>query len=140
MSSAAAIRKWSPGLMATFLAVPLLNLGYQFGAEQLAHVTAGIPFGPDWLVGIMRQPWMAAIIVIEIGSFIAWMSVLASLSVSEAFPLTAVGYLLVIALGWIWLREPIRPLQIVGAVSIALGVFFVGSGGVARDANSAGYG
>lgn len=137
MSDVATIKRWSPGLLATFIAVPALNLGYQFCAEQLAQATAGLPFGWAWLTAVASQPWTAAIIILEIGSFAAWMSVLARLSVSEAFPLTAVGYLLVIALGWIGLHEPVRPLQIVGAMAITLGVFFVGSGGVSPNAKAA---
>ena len=106
-------------------AVPVLNLGYQFCAETLAKATRDAPFGLAWIVSVFLQPWTALLAVLEIGSFAVWMIVLSRLSISVAFPLTAVSYALVVALGWFAFHEPIRPLEIVGAVAITTGVFLL---------------
>ena len=108
-------------------AVPILNLGYQFCAEQVAKATLGVPFGLGWLRAVLFQSWTIGLVALEVGSFAVWMIVLSRVSMSVAFPLTAVSYALVVALGWFVFHEPIEILQIVGAVAITTGVFMIGA-------------
>jgi len=129
---AASAQRGRLALYAVLPSVPVLNLGYQFCAEKLAQASAGAPFGLGWLMTAFSQPWTLALVILEAGSFAAWMIVLSRLSVSAAFPLTAVSYGLVTALGWFVFREPVRPLEIVGGLAIALGVFLIGGEGKAQ--------
>lgn len=108
-----------------FPAVPLLGLGYQYCVERLAQATLDQPIGPGWIAALFAQPWTLGVIVLEVGSFIAWMIVLARWPLSAAFPLTSISYGLVIALGWFVLHEPIRPLEIVGSIIILAGFFLL---------------
>jgi len=128
MSTHVAVR-WNGSLLAVFASVPVLGVGYQFCAEQLAQASASRPFGLGWISAVVFQPWMVALVALEAASFVAWMIVLARVSVSEAFPLTAVSYALVTALGWFGFHEPVRPLQIVGATAIAAGIYLLKRGG-----------
>ena len=116
-------------LYAVLPAVPVLNLGYQFCAEKLAQATLGAPLGLSWFTAALSQPWTLALIALEAASFAGWMIVLARLSLSAAFPLTAVSYGLVTLLGWVVFHEPVRLLEIIGGIFIAGGVFLIGSEG-----------
>lgn len=109
-------------------AVPALGLGYQFCAREIAEATKALPFGLAWLVAVTSQPLVALVVLLEIGSLIAWTTVLSRLPISAAFPLTAISYGVVVALGWFAFHEPILPLQLVGAVAVLIGVYLLGSG------------
>jgi multidrug transporter EmrE-like cation transporter len=111
---------------ALWVALPLLGLGYQVAAKQTAGGLGARAFGPDWLVDAAISPWMWAMVVMEIASFVAWMAVLAEMKLSAAFPLSAVGYVLVVAAGWTVFHEPANALQIVGGLAILAGVCLIG--------------
>jgi len=98
----------------------------QYLAERTAGALAGLPVGVDWLARAAASPWVRAWIACEILTFAAWMSVLADAALSKAFPMTAAGYVLVVALGWIGFGEPVRPAQLAGAVAILAGVWLLG--------------
>ena len=54
------------------------------------------------------------------------MVVLAELSLSAAFPMTAAGYVLVIGMGWTVLGEPVSWLQVIGGAAILGGAWLLG--------------
>ena len=56
------------------------------------------------------------------------MVVLAEFQLSEAFTISAVGYVLVIAVSWTVFGEPAGPSQIIGASAILVGVWLIGRG------------
>lgn len=107
-------------------AMPLLTVGYQIAAEEAARALAGRDLNLEWLRFAVGQPWFQALIVIDIVSFVAWMVVLAEFQLSEAFTISAIGYVLVIAVSWTAFGEPARPLQMLGAVAILIGVWLIG--------------
>ena len=79
-----------------------------------------------WLWRAVQTPWIDAWIVAEIVTLAAWTVVLSQMSLSAAFPMTALGYALVIALGWTVFHEPATLLQGLGAVAILAGVWLLG--------------
>jgi len=97
----------------------------QYLAERTAGALSGLPLGVDWLAHAAASPWVRAWIACEILTFTAWISVLADASLSQAFPMTAAGYILVVALGWIGFGEPVRPAQLAGAMAILTGVWLL---------------
>jgi drug/metabolite transporter (DMT)-like permease len=52
--------------------------------------------------------------------------VLANLTLSAAFPMTALGYVLVIGLGWTVLNEPVTLAELIGGAAILAGVWLLG--------------
>jgi multidrug transporter EmrE-like cation transporter len=110
---------------AAFVTVPILGLGYQLCAEHTAGALLGVPFGVAWIVRAAAEPWARGLVALEIMSFAAWMYVLSKAELSAAFPLTAVSYLLVIALGWFGFHEAVTLPQILGAVAILAGVWLL---------------
>lgn len=116
------------GLWAICGLLPMLGLGFQVAAKETAETLKHTAFGLDWLVLLFQQPWAAALLCLEIASFAAWMYVLSKMRLSAAFPLTALGYVLIIGFSWTVFDEPATVLQIVGGGVIMAGVWLIGSG------------
>lgn len=106
--------------------VPLGSLAYQIAAKLLAEGLTGLPLGPVWLAHALLQPLFWALIVSEILGLVAWMYVLANTSISAAFPLSAVSYVLIILASWAVFREPFSLLQLAGGAAILAGVRLLG--------------
>lgn len=115
--------RWARPLV--WLAMPALGLVNQYCAEQVARAAAA-PFGLHWFALAAATPWLWAWIALELATLAVWMVVLSELKVSEAFPMTAIGYMLVIGLGWTVFQEPVAPLEIVGGAMILGGVWLLG--------------
>jgi hypothetical protein len=107
-------------------AMPLLGLANQFCAERLAQRLIGEPFGAAWIGKAAASPLLYVWMSLEVLTLTAWMLVLADLNLSAAFPMTAIGYVLVIGLGWTVLHEPISAFQLVGGAAILSGVWLLG--------------
>lgn len=106
--------------------MPALAGATQFLAERTAHVVEGQPFGVAWLIKVARsapaQMWLG----VEVVALLAWLTALGELKVSEAFPLTAVEYVVVVAIGWVLFREPVTAAQVAGGLAILVGVWLLG--------------
>jgi len=110
---------------AAWVAMPLLSVANQYCAERLAHALGGDPPSWGWFAAALHSPWLQAWVGLEVVTLLVWMMVLAKLSLSAAFPMTAVGYVLVIAMGWTVLGEPASLLQALGGASILAGVWLL---------------
>lgn len=115
-------------LIALCLGLPLLGLGYQVASKSTAMVLDDMPFGVDWMIAAFSQPWGPLLLVIEVLSLITWMIVLAEIKLSAAFPMLALGYLLVMVAGWTLFHEKMDWLQVVGGLAILGGVWLIGRG------------
>jgi drug/metabolite transporter (DMT)-like permease len=110
---------------AAFATVPILGLAYQLCAERTAKALTGVPLGLAWFAHAAANPWARGLVALEIMSFAAWMYVLSKAELSAAFPLTAVSYLLVIALGWFGFHEAATLPQALGAAAILAGLWLL---------------
>ncbi|WP_245441555.1 EamA family transporter [Rhizobium vallis] len=108
----------------TWLAVPVLNTLFQvfmkLGAVQLSGAE-----GATLLHDALASHWILAALVVEVVCFFVWMTILAELDLSRAFPLSGISYVLIIASGWLMFGEPIVALQIVGSGLILAGVWMI---------------
>ena len=107
-------------------ALPLLSLGYQITAKETAQALTHIPFGWDWFAHLVRSPWAQGMLALEIASFAAWMTALSEMKLSAAFPMSAVGYVLIVLAGWTLFHEPANAAQVVGGVIILAGIWMIG--------------
>lgn len=110
---------------AIWLLVPLLNALQQIFLKQSGGALSGTPSG--WLEQLAVSPWFGLAIAAEIVCFGIWMTILSELDLSLAFPLSAVSYVLVIAVAWLGYGEPARLTDIAGSILILLGVWYLGS-------------
>ena len=116
--------RWARRLL--FVALPLLGLAFQFTAKETALAMAGTPFGGQWIATAVNLPWAQALVALEIAGFAAWMVVLSEIKLSEAFPLSALSYVLVILASWTVFHEPGSALQVLGGAAILAGVWLIG--------------
>jgi drug/metabolite transporter (DMT)-like permease len=56
---------------------------------------------------------------------ILWLGVLAKEEVSYAYPLSSLGYLIVLVCSFLIFHEHISPVRIIGILLLVLGVFFI---------------
>jgi drug/metabolite transporter (DMT)-like permease len=56
---------------------------------------------------------------------IFWLSMISRVPLSYAYPMLSTSYILVIGASWLFLGEPITPVQIIGVLVIMLGVSLV---------------
>jgi len=109
-----------------WLVMPVMGVVNQYLAERTARALVGQPFGLAWLEAAIRSPWVQAWIGCEVITFSVWMVVLSNLALSAAFPMTALGYVLVIGLGWTAFGEPVTVAELVGGAAILAGVWLLG--------------
>jgi multidrug transporter EmrE-like cation transporter len=113
----------------SWLAVPVLSTLYQFfvklAAEHL-HDEGTLA----WLWQALSSHWILAAIAVEILAFFIWMTVLAELDLSRAFPLSGISYVLIIATGWFVFGEPVVALQLIGSGLILTGVWLIAGASV----------
>lgn len=103
----------------------LAQLLIKLGADAAHGISAT---GLAWLLQAASSPWMLAACAVEIVSFFIWIKVLSEFELSRLYPLTAISYVLIIAVSWLWFREPLKMLQLVGSALILGGVWMIGTG------------
>jgi multidrug transporter EmrE-like cation transporter len=108
------------------MAMPLTAVVNQYLAMRTAQALAGQPFGLGWLGAAVRSHWVQAWVGCELVTFAIWMVVLSDLSLSAAFPMTALGYVLVVGMGWVVFGEPLTLAELVGGAAILAGVVLLG--------------
>ncbi|MBU4432973.1 MAG: transporter [Alphaproteobacteria bacterium] len=129
-------RRFAPAIL--FAILPVISLAYQITAKSSANKLADAKFDLGWLALAARMPSVQLLVALEIAAFAAWMTVLAEMPLSAAFPLSAVSYVLIIAASAVVFHEPISMLQIVGSLAILLGVLLIGRGAKTVERAAAG--
>ena len=112
------------GQRLSWFAIPVLNTLFQIFIKLAADAVSGHASG--WL-GSLASPWFLAAIAVEIVCFLIWMQVLSELDLSKAFPLSALSYVLVLLSSWLYFREQIIVLQLIGSALILGGVWLIGT-------------
>lgn len=75
-----------------------------------------------YLVGLVFKPWMVIALCAGFTGTLCWMVALTKLPLSQAYPFTAITFVLV-SLGGAWLfSEPLTPGRIAGVLLIATGI------------------
>ena len=109
-------------------AIPPLALAYQFAAKEIAEALPARAFALADAGALLRSPWPFLLIASEIVALAIWLLVLSEVKLSEAFPMTALTYVLVIALSWTFFHEQPDARTIVGSAAILTGVWLIGRG------------
>lgn len=111
-----------------WLAMPTLGVANQYLAERVAGVLRHVDFGPPWFAVAAGLPWTWTWIALELLTLAAWTVVLSQIKVSEAFPMTALGYVLVVGMGWTVFGETVTAAELVGGLAILAGVWLLNDG------------
>ena len=108
-------------------AIPVLTTANQLCIKMLAGELVALNSFEAQVVAALHSRWLPGILLSEIFGFVLWMEVLSHLNISKAIPISALSYISIIAVGTLWLHEPLRPLQIIGSVLILAGVWLIGT-------------
>jgi multidrug transporter EmrE-like cation transporter len=89
------------------------------GAEDVQASTV------NWIVGMLSSHWFLAAIAAEVVCFVIWLSVLAEVELSKAFPLSALSYVLIMTVAFFVFGEHLSALQLVGSCLILTGIWCI---------------
>lgn len=114
------MRRW---LWMTWLAIPALNTLQQLFLKLGASDANSPAFGSSWVDSLLASPWFAAAVAAEIVCFVIWMTVLAELDLSLAFPLSAASYILIMLMAWLAFGERLDGRELIGSLFILAGIW-----------------
>lgn len=122
---------WLHGRLGTLVLWVLLILTESAG--QLFTKVAGdqlgqMDFNWQWLAAVAVNPGILAAIACYIGAFFVWMLILRRSSLSLAFPLSSLVFVVVLLGSWLGLGEHISFLHWVGVVVIIGGIALLAEG------------
>ncbi|CAM2877293.1 MULTISPECIES: EamA family transporter [Pseudomonas] len=122
---------WLHGRLGTVVLWALLILTESAG--QLFTKVAGdqlgqMDFNWQWLAAVAVNPGVLAAIACYIGAFFVWMLILRRSSLSLAFPLSSLVFVVVLLGSWLGLGEHISFLHWVGVVVIIGGIALLAEG------------
>ncbi|AIG02749.1 4-amino-4-deoxy-L-arabinose-phosphoundecaprenol flippase subunit ArnF [Pseudomonas fluorescens] len=122
---------WLHGRLGTLVLWALLILTESAG--QLFTKIAGdqigqMDFNWQWLAAVAVNPGILAAIACYIGAFFVWMLILRRSSLSLAFPLSSLVFVVVLLGSWLGLGEHISVLHWVGVVVIIGGIALLAEG------------
>jgi drug/metabolite transporter (DMT)-like permease len=122
---------WLHGRLGTVVLWALLILTESAG--QLFTKVAGdqigqMDFNWQWLAAVAVNPGILAAIACYIGAFFVWMLILRRSSLSLAFPLSSLVFVVVLLGSWLGLGEHISFLHWVGVVVIIGGIALLSEG------------
>jgi drug/metabolite transporter (DMT)-like permease len=112
--------------LALFIALKAVgNLSLAWGMKRFPQTMSASPLP---YLHAMLDPLVALGIVTLILALLTRMALFSLADLSFVLPVTAVGYIIAVVLGKLFLHETISPRRWAGAVLIALGAALVGSG------------
>ena len=95
-------------------------------AGQLLFKSVGSDFASTGLLGLLKNPLFYAAGFLYVATTFLWIFLLSRETISRAYPLTALIYVIVPLLGAYIYKEPFSLKMFVGILLIMLGVLIVG--------------
>ena len=79
----------------------------------------------EWFVQVFSGLWIYGAVLGYLGAFVAWMTLLKHAPVGPAFAASHLEIVFVLLLSVLFFGEQLRPMQIMGALCIVLGIVFL---------------
>ncbi|QEK95603.1 hypothetical protein E2544_28865 [Achromobacter insolitus] len=98
------------------------NLLLKKTATTIVHV-------PQDVFGLIFNPWFYAAVAVYGGSTLLWIMILRKVSLGLAYPMFALGFIIVPVLDYLLFKEQLRPTTIIGGLIIIVGVAVATRGG-----------
>ncbi|MGH8191248.1 MAG: DMT family transporter [Rhodanobacteraceae bacterium] len=119
-------QRWTPLILAWAILLAVETLG------QVALRTAGIETGAFELdrtsvLAAISTPWLWVGLACYLGQFAVWMTILEKLTLSTAFPATAIVFVVVMVTSWAVFGDPMGWAKILGSAIIVAGILLLGS-------------
>lgn len=82
-------------------------------------------FKIDNLVMALSNPWVIGGILLYGCSTILWLKVLTRVELSYAYSMGSLSFILIALFGWMFFKEQVTALRLLGILFICIGVYFV---------------
>ena len=109
------------GFGALMLFDTLTQVSFKLASSQAGEFIPKI----EWLLVVFHNPWIYVAATGYIGSFIAWMTLLKRAPVGPAFAASHLAIVFVLVISVTYFGEHLTVMQVVGALSIILGIVFL---------------
>ncbi|MEW6308504.1 MAG: SMR family transporter [Bacillota bacterium] len=96
----------------------------KLGANQLQQNSAADAVA--FVAALLKTPLVYVGLACFGTSFLLWVWVLTRMDLSQAYPLVGLGHVLVLALAFIVLREPLSLPRVVGSALVMAGILLIG--------------
>lgn len=74
---------------------------------------------------LLKNPWILAAFCLYVPGLLLYLFILTKFELSYAFPLISAVYIFILLFSWIFLKEDINTLKIIGTLIIILGIILV---------------
>ena len=108
-----------------FALLLIFDTAGQVGFKLAADSTAPALFNIEWAVRVFKEPWIYFAVGGYIGAFFTWMSLLKKAPIGPAFAASHLEIVTVLIISVAFLGERLSWLQILGCLSIVVGVIIL---------------
>ncbi len=125
------IANLNPAILLVLGAVLLNTIGQivmKAGAASLASVSFSIATLPHVFLTILKSPLMMGALSLYGLSAVVWIMALSKLDLSQAYPMTSIGYILTAIIGVLAFGEVLTVGRVIGLGLILAGVFILARG------------
>ena len=111
-----------PRLYAIWGLLLALDVAIQLAMKLAGDQLGAIPFGAAWVAAALSSGLVWISLIGYMATFVLWLAILHASPLSAAFPTTALVYVLVPLVGWLYLDENFTPWQGAGIALVLAGV------------------
>jgi multidrug transporter EmrE-like cation transporter len=101
------------------------QLSLKHGMTMIGEIELDASRIPSMLMRSLRNPYVLLGYVMYGISSLSWIIVISRVELSFAYPMIAIGYVLVVILSRLIFAEHVTPLRMLGTLVICLGVFIM---------------
>ncbi len=92
------------------------------GASLIVNKVTTIP---EFFIKAALTPQVIAGVSLHVGALIFWLLALRQVDVSYAYPFISLGFVFVLLMSALWLRESINLERVIGIIFILIGIIYV---------------
>ena len=97
----------------------------KYGLSKLGEMPTGIDDGAAFLLKALLNPLVILSLALAFVGALAWIAAVSKVELSFAYPFTSLGYILVLLLSSLILKEQIPAMRWIGVLIIGIGVLIV---------------
>jgi multidrug transporter EmrE-like cation transporter len=101
------------------------QLMLKHATNSLGQMPSNFQDGAIFLVKALLNLYVIAGFGLAFVASLAWIAAVSRLELSFAYPFTSLGFVLVLILSALFFNEPLKPIRIIGVVTICTGVYLV---------------
>jgi multidrug transporter EmrE-like cation transporter len=101
------------------------QLSLKHGMSTVGEIKLDISSIPSMLLRSFGNPYVLLGYVLYGISSLSWLIVISRVELSLAYPMIAIGYVLVVFLSWLIFSEHVTTLRVIGTLVICFGVFLM---------------